>query len=184
MGRQIPGPGGFGQEGSEPRQAARKGAAGGRDARPESQPQQKGAGNGHRVDARQGPRLRVDDPGAERHAPRRRRDPLGNLHRPREGHVQRERQEGRSGRSLDARTGARTERRAAGRRHVQRHGRRPLGTRNRQQTRTAGPHAGHYDPEARDARRDRPPHRHRLVQGAEHHRQGTWTDRSRPCPDR
>ena len=45
-------------------------------------------------------------------------------------------------------------------------------TRNRQQTRTAGPHAGHYDPEARDARRDRPPHRHRLVQGAEHHRQG------------
>ena len=33
-------------------------------------------------------------------------------------------------------------------------------------------HAGHYDPEARDARRDRPPHRHRLVQGAEHHRQG------------
>ena len=42
------------------------------------------------------------------------------------------------GRSLDARAGARTERRAAGRRHVQRHGRRPLGTRNRQQTRTAG----------------------------------------------
>ena len=58
VGRQIPGPGGFGQEGHEPRQAARKGAAGGRDARPEGQPQQKGAGHGHRVDARQGPRLR------------------------------------------------------------------------------------------------------------------------------
>ncbi len=68
--------------------------------------------------------------------------------------------------------GARSERCPAGRRPVQRHGRRPLGTRNRQQARTTPAHAGHHDPEARYARRDRTPHRHRLVQGAEHHRQG------------
>ena len=75
-------------------------------------------------------------------------------------------------RPLDAGTGAGTERRTAGRRYVQRDGGRPLGTRNRQQTRAVAAHAGHHDPEARDARRNRPPYRHRIVQGAQHHRQG------------
>ncbi len=36
---------GFGQEGPEPRQTARKGAARSRDARPEGQPRQEGAGH-------------------------------------------------------------------------------------------------------------------------------------------
>ena len=135
-------------------------------------PNKEGAGHGHRIDARQGPRVRLDDPRAERYAPRGRRDPVGHLHGPREGHVQRERQEGRFRRPLDAGTGAGTERRTAGRRYVQRDGGRPLGTRNRQQTRAVAAHAGHHDPEARDARRNRPPYRHRIVQGAQHHRQG------------
>ena len=56
-------------------------------------PQQEGAGHRHRIDARQGPRIRLDDPRTERYAPRGRRDPLRNLHGPREGHVQRKRQE-------------------------------------------------------------------------------------------
>ena len=77
VGRQIPGPGDFGQEGAEPRQAARKGAARGRDARPEGQPEQKGRRHGDRIDARQGTRLRLDGAGAGRHAACRRRDPRG-----------------------------------------------------------------------------------------------------------
>ena len=127
VGRQVPEPGYFGQEGAQSRQTARKGAAGSRHARSESQPRPQGDRYGHRVDARQGARLRGYGARGERHAPCGRRSAVGYPYGPREGDVQRERQEGDRSGARDAGAGVGSQRRSAGGRYVQRDGRRPFG---------------------------------------------------------
>ena len=62
----------LGEEEAESRVAARNGAARDRDERAQGQPETERVGHGARSEVGQGPRTRCDDPGAGRHAPRRR----------------------------------------------------------------------------------------------------------------
>ena len=74
-----------------------------------------------------GARLRGYGARGERHAPCGRRSAVGYPYGPREGDVQRERQEGDRSGARDAGAGVGSQRRSAGGRYVQRDGRRPFG---------------------------------------------------------
>ena len=164
--------GDIGQTGYQCGCTARKGAPRSRNARPQSQPQQTCRRRSHRICARQRTRLRIDGIGTGRHAPHRRRDAIGQQHRTCQGHVQRTRPEEDGGHSVYTCASIGSQRRTAGRRHFQRYGRRPLCPRDSQQTRATPAYARPEDAETHHPRRDRATHRHRLVQGAQHHHQG------------
>ena len=79
------------KKGPESRQTARKSAARSRNARPEGQSEPPRFGSRHRIDTRQGPRLRGYGARTKRYAAHRRRNAFGHTHGPCESDVQRKR---------------------------------------------------------------------------------------------
>ena len=127
VGRQIPGSGSFGQKGLNLDKLLEKSAARSRNARPEGQSEPPRFGSRHRIDTRQGPRLRSYGARTKRYAAHRRRNAFGHTQGRVKAMFNENGQKVTEGWPFDAGTGARSERCSPGRRHVQRHGGRPLG---------------------------------------------------------